>query len=349
MMLISQIDKQILRARAATLLGPRLARWRGGPKEAGPRIAVIGNCQSFGVAYAMKLLDPTARVDHYSAVAKALADIDLLAGTLADYDYVFTQDFPSHIVRGGDSQELLRRISNATLFPTVSFAAFQPDLVYLLDAENGGKALSGPLRPYHSALAVFAYRVGLSTKQANALFNRNVFEAVGYFDVWNSAAQEFLDNAKRYGLDLSEELMSWARRGVFMYSIVHPKPYVLADIARQLFARNGLAVRNQNLDDYAIDDLARAEIFPVYPEIAENFGVRGNYLFKQGNFHISNGVGNFLTLPEYIDACYAVYKRARPAQIAHPRIDGWLSDEALTRRLVVLAQENLSQGAAPVL
>ncbi|QGM47025.1 WcbI family polysaccharide biosynthesis putative acetyltransferase [Methylocystis heyeri] len=349
MILISQIDKQILRARTAALLGPRLAKWRGVAEEAGPRIAVVGNCQSFGVAYAMKLLDPTARVDHYSAVAKALADIDLLAGTLAGYDYVFTQDFPAHIVKGGDSQELLRRLSNATLFPTVSFAAFQPDLVYLLDADNGGKALSGPLRPYHSALAVFAYRVGLSAKQANALFNRNVFEAVGYFDVWNSAAQEFLDNARRYGLDLSQELMSWARRGVFMYSIVHPKPYVLADIARQLFAKKGLAVRNENFDDYAIDDLARAEIFPVYPEIAENFGVRGGYLFKQGNFHISNGVGNFLTLPEYIDACYAVYKRARPAQIAHPRIDGWLSDESLTRRLVALAQENLSQAATPTL
>ena len=31
------------------------------------------------------------------------------------------------------------------LFPTVSFAAFQPDLVYLLDAENGNNALIGPL------------------------------------------------------------------------------------------------------------------------------------------------------------------------------------------------------------
>jgi hypothetical protein len=349
MILISQIDKQILRSWAASVVAPRIAKFRGGERKAGPRIAVVGNCQSFGVAYAMKLLDPTARVDHYSAVAKALADIDLLARTLATYDYVFTQDFPSHIVKGGDSQELLRRIDNATLFPTVSFAAFQPDLVYLLDAQNGNKALSGPLRPYHSALAVFAYRIGLSAKQANALFNANAFEAVGYFDIWNSAAREFLDNARRYDLDLSQELMNWSRRGVFMYSIVHPKPFVLADIARRLFAKRGLSVRNENFDDYAIDDLARAEIFPVYPEIAARFGLRGGYLFKQGNFHISNGVGNFLTLPEYIEACYAVYKRARPSQLAHPRIDGWLSDEALTRKLVALAHENLAQGATPVL
>ena len=34
-------------------------------RNTGPRIAVVGNCQSFGVAYAMKVLDPSATVDHY--------------------------------------------------------------------------------------------------------------------------------------------------------------------------------------------------------------------------------------------------------------------------------------------
>jgi hypothetical protein len=344
--MISQIDKQIIRTWGAALLAPRLA---GRRTANGPRIAVIGNCQSYGVAYAMKLLDPTARVDHYSAVAKSHANIGLLARTLATYDCVFSQDFPDHIVRGGDSRELFQRLNNVTPFPTISFAAFQPDLVYLLDAAQGNKALAGPLRPYHSALAAFSFRVGLSLEEANALFNRDVFEAVGYFDVWNAAAREFLDNAKRYDLDLSSDLMNWSRRGVFMYSIVHPKSYVLADIARRLFVKTGLAIRNENFDDYAIDDLSRAEIFPVYPEIAELFGVRGGYLFKRGNFHISDGVGEFLTLPQYLSGCYEVYKRARPSQISHPRVDGWLRDEAFSRQLVALARENLAAGATPML
>jgi len=347
--MISQIDKQIIRSWSATSLAPRVARLTGRKAPSGPRIAVIGNCQSYGVAYAMKLLDPTARVDHYSAVAKSHASIGLLAKTLATYDCVFSQDFPPNIVKGGDSQELLRRLNNVTLFPTISFAAFQPDLIYLLDAAQGNKALVGPLRPYHSALAVFAFRIGLSLDQANALFNRNVFETVGYFDVWNAAAQEFLLNAKRYELDLSSDLMNWSRRGVFMYSIVHPKPYVLADIARRLFVKTGLFVRNDNFDDYAIDDLSRAEIFPVYPEIAEVFGVRGGYLFKRGNFHISDGVGEFLTLPEYLSGCYDVYGRAGSTQIAHPRVDGWLADAAFAHQLVALAQENLAAGATPEL
>jgi hypothetical protein len=343
--MLSQIDKQLIRA----FVSPRLERLRGTQPATGPRIAVIGNCQSYGVAYAMKLLDPTARIDHYSAVSRTFADIDWLARALSTYDRVFSQDFPAGIVKGGDSQELMRRLGNADLFPTLNFAAFQPDLVYLLDASRGHRVLDGPLRPYHSALAVFAFRIGLPLEAAQALFNRNVFEAVGYFDVWGPAAAEFLKNASNYDLDLSAELMNWSRRGVFMYSIVHPKPFVLADIARKLFAKGGLAIRNPNLDDYAIDDLARAEIFPVYPEIAEIYGVRGGYLFKRGNFHISAGVGEFLTLPQFLSACYKVYKRARPEQIAHPRIDGWLGDARVAKRLVALARENLARGLTPVL
>jgi len=107
--MISQIDKQIIRTWSAALLAGL-----GGRRTAnGPRIAVIGNCQSYGVAYAMKLLDPTARVDHYSAVAKSHANIGLLARTLATYAYVFSQDFPANIVRGGDSGELFGRLNSA--------------------------------------------------------------------------------------------------------------------------------------------------------------------------------------------------------------------------------------------
>jgi len=257
--MLSQIDKQIVRAWHHHLIAPRLAKLVGGRQDqSGPRIAVVGNCQSYGVAYAMKLLDPTARVDHFSAIGKSFTTVELFAKTMETYDHVFSHEFPPGHLRKGGVEDLRRRFSRLTIFPAVTFAAFQPDLVYLLDATRGQNPLNGPLRPYHSALAVFAYRIGLSLEQANALFNRNVYETVGYFDVWNSAAQEFLTYANNFGLDLSTEFTNWSRRGVFMYSIVHPKPYVLADLARRLFVKAGLAIRNQNLDDYAIDDLARS-------------------------------------------------------------------------------------------
>lgn len=349
-MLLSQIDKQIIRSWYRHLVEPRLAKLTGRVlRNTGPRIAVVGNCQSFGIAYAMKLLDPSASVDHYSAIRKSRADIKLFVKTLATYDYVFSHEFPQGHIRGGDSEELRNRLDRTTLFPAVTFAAFHPDLVYLLDVTRGHASTFGPVGPYHSALAVFAFRRGLSLEEANALFNRNVYEALGYFDVWNAAAEEFIETSKRkFGMDLSTELTNWARRGVFMYSIVHPKPFVLFDIAKRLFVQAGLAVPDINIDYYTIDDLARAEVFPIYPPIGELFGVPGGYTFKLENYHLSDTIGDFLTLPQYLAACYKVYRRSESVQIAHPRIDAWLSDAATTDMIVTLARQNLKAGLLPV-
>ncbi len=345
--MLSQIDKQILRAHLLPALNKALRR----PPGSGPRLAVIGNCQSYGIAYAMKVLAPSAQVDHYSVVHKTLANMEQLVRTLQGYDRVFMQNFPAGIVRGGgDYEDLLARLTTVTRMPSLAFAAFQPDMVYLLDATRGNKPLNGPLRAYHSALATFAFRVGLSLREANALFNDNVFATVGYYDIWDGSARELIQEARSYfGFDFSSDLMSWSRRGVFMYSIVHPKPFVLATVARRLLETTHIPIENENFDDYAIDDLARSEIFPVYPEIAARLGVHGGYLFKRGNFHISHGVGEFLTLPQFLAASYAVYKHARPEQIAHQRIDAWLSDQSLCGRLVELAKENLAKGATPAL
>ena len=80
---------------------------------------------------------------------------------------------------------------------------------------------------------------------ANALFNENVFDALGYFDMWNDASRELLDATRdRYGIDLSAELMNWSRRGVFMYSTVHPMSFVLFDLSKKLFEKVGLKPRD---------------------------------------------------------------------------------------------------------
>jgi hypothetical protein len=349
--MFSQIDKRIAKSWREYAVEPRLAKLTGRVlRRTGPRIAVVGNCQAFGIAYAMKLLDPSATVDHFSAIGRSRASFDLFIRTLDTYDHIFLHEFPHGHIPGGDSDELLRRLpQKSVVFPAVVFAAFHPDLVYLVDHAHGDAQLFGPLGPYHSALAVFAFRKGLSLEEANALYDDSVFQALGYYDVWNDCAQEFLSYSNRFGFDLSTELMNWSRRGVFMYSIVHPRPFVMADIAKRLFAHVGLKVREMNMDHYAIDDLARAEIFPIYPEIADRFGTRGGYLFKMGNFHVSHGVGDFLNLPQYLASCYKIYAGATNEQMWHPRIVQWLDDAAVSDTLIRLVKENLKAGRTPVL
>ena len=349
--MLTQVDRQILKSWRQYAIEPRIAKFTGRVmRNTGPRIAIIGNCQSFGVAYAMKVLDPSATVDHFSMIARARSTMGLFVKTLETYDYVLSHDFLDGHVRGGGSEELCKRLPKTMIFPAITFAAFHPDLVYIHDLSRMHGFVCGPIGPYHSAIALFAYRKGLSVEMANALFNENVFDALGYFDMWNDASRELLDATRdRYGLDLSAELMNWSRRGVFMYSTVHPMSFVLFDLSKKLFEKVGLKPRTVNFNYYAIHDLARSEIFPIYPSIAKRYGAQGGYMFKLQNHHISTTVGDFLTLPQYIASCYKIYSGHDPSQLSNPRVDAWLADEATSGLLMRLARENFVAGLTPTL
>jgi hypothetical protein len=65
-----------------------------------PRIAVVGNCQSRGIAYGMKLLLPNGAVDCYPLVQRSLTTVERLASILKNYDFTFCIDFPVGFVRG---------------------------------------------------------------------------------------------------------------------------------------------------------------------------------------------------------------------------------------------------------
>jgi hypothetical protein len=323
-MLLSLLDQQILSTWHDRVLKRR---------DSGPRIAVVGACQSFGVAYAMKLLDLEAEIHRFSIVSKSWTDIKILARTLETYDYVFCQEFASAFIRGGASDVLRRRLRNGVWFPTVVFSAYHPDLILINDPSKCNQLVKGPTGSYHSALAFFAYRAGLPAEAALRLFRREVFEALGYFKMWQDAGEALLDQGRQFGLDLRAELLRWASRGCFMYSVNHPKPYVLYDFARLLLRGVGRTSGPIDFDTYAVDDIVRSHVFPVYPEIAEFYGIEGSYIFKASHYRLSRSVGKFWDLRRYVQACYLVYARRRPEQLANHRVGGWLEDGATAKFL----------------
>jgi hypothetical protein len=324
-MLLSSLDRQVL------------ASWRGKVlkrRASGPRIALVGACQSFGVAYAMKLLDLEAEVDRFSILSKSWTDIKTLARTLESYDYVFCQEFAGAFIRGGGASDVLRNeLRKGIWFPLVVFNAYHPDLILISDRSKGNRLVNCPTGPYHSALALFAYRAGLPVEAALRLFRREVFAALGYFELWQGAAEALLEGGRQFGLDLSAELLRWARRGCFMYSINHPKPYVLYDVARQLLQGVGRPSGPIDFDTYAVDDIVRGYVFPVYPEIAELYGISGSYIFKTSHFRLSRSVGRFWDLRGYVEDCYRIYAQHRPDQLVNERVQGWLADDATSMAL----------------
>ncbi len=333
--MLSEIDRQLAHVWRRRLL----------KKDKGaPRIAVVGNCQSFGIAYGMKLLLPAAQVDRFTIVRKGVADLKFLAKTLSAYDHVFSLEFQPGFLRGGGWQEFIALMPSVAPIPSVVFSGFHPDTLYILDPARGGRPIEGPTGPYHSAIALFAYLRGKSVEETEALFTADLFEALGYFDVWEESARQFLDLAAAAKLDLSAELVRWSRKGTFMYSMNHPKAFVLFDVARALLKRAGLPHGAQvEFDDFAVDDVVRGAVYPVYPEIAERYGHRGAYLFKRANYDLSRSVGEFLGLRAYIEACFAIYARTPRASLeggAH-RVGAWLADAEAARLIDWHAGEGL--------
>ena len=133
----------------------------------GPRVAVVANCQNFSIAYAMKLLNVEATVHPFPVMFKPWLSVKTLTRALKLYDYVFLQPFGPRYVRGGTSDTIVAELKNLVLFPTIVFTGFHPDQIYVEDRTLDDNArIGGPLGPYHSALAFFAYRAGLPVDAA---------------------------------------------------------------------------------------------------------------------------------------------------------------------------------------
>jgi hypothetical protein len=208
--------------------------------------------------------------------------------------------------------------------------------------------IEGPIGPYHSALAFFAYRAGLAADAALKLFNRDVFDTVGYFDVWNGATEALLKDGQRFGLDFREDVLRWTRRGCFMYSSIHPKPFVFFDFARQLMDKAGVPMKPVNFDDYAVDDLVRGAVYPVYPDIAEFYGIRGSYVFK-GPEHAPGGldIGDFWDLPGFVRESYRFYVRHDAKELTNERVQGWLDNPEISGFLKDVAASGSNHAPAP--
>ncbi len=76
--MFSLLDRQIARHWRDRKLG----RNKADGAKTGRRVAVVGNCQSFGYAFALKLFDPALTVDRYPLVAPSLTDLKTLRAPL---------------------------------------------------------------------------------------------------------------------------------------------------------------------------------------------------------------------------------------------------------------------------
>ena len=183
--------------------------------------------------------------------------------------------------------------------PCVLFHAYHPDLCYA-NAEQGQELVKTPLDAYNSIIAIAAYNNGLDAKQALKFYNRHIYQKAGYLDMWGPSVQALSNEFRNFGLNIDQHIINWSRTSSFMHSVNHPRINCLFDIARAFLHKHGI----RSYADSSFlphDNLTTGASFPVYTEVAENYGIRGDYRFK------IFGEYKLLNLEDYVLSSYQYY------------------------------------------
>jgi hypothetical protein len=281
-------------------------------------VAILGNCQSEGLAQAVEALLPDATVIamQISVLGSRHArqeTVDRLRGA----DVIFAMNLNSAWERF-TSDQIGAAFSNVVNLPVFLFTGFQPDTTYL---EQPYRHIATPTGGYHSRIVLSGYLSGRSAQETIRLFNPLVYARLGYFGAYQrdiAAVTRMFDAA---GLDLGEAVERWCRSGCFMHAINHPQQSVLFDIMRAALNKAGFVAQCDADPAEQADTLEHHAQLPIYPEIAERIGLTGSLRFKIG------GVGDaarYIDLPEFVERSYDVY-----ATLPHNALHGIGVDRAI--------------------
>jgi hypothetical protein len=259
----------------------------------GRRIVVTGMCQTFGLVAALRAMLPDDTV-----VASTWQGVDWQGDVPTDetpllrvelegtHTWVTVAPKASRAVLGERSRTELVTI------PLVHFGAFHPDLVW-------------------------GWKHGLDCDQILVRFNRQTMIALGYTRQWAAAVDALRVDVNRTDIDFASLFLPLRRGDPFMLASNHPRIEVLIGIARQIASRLGSSDErlsfpwSQVLPDWL---LANAQVWPIYPAVAEALGVRGGFVWRHSN-------GRLLSLAEFVSESLDAYRSVDPADVKVPVLD----------------------------
>jgi hypothetical protein len=277
------------------------------------RIIVTGNCAMPGLVAALRLIFPRDSIQHHRIWEEDNASI---AASLTDADIWIAH--PVH-----DNKELLERSgtrAKQVVCPPLLFGGFHPDMVYAW--RNDGSFFQG-LSPYHSAIALWAWRRGLDVPDAVGLFKPEIFRRLGYYEAYRGEVDALRAGFMTSSLDFSWFWLRVKRMGVFMHTLNHPRVEPIVLVAKLIAVELGMSseVLQQPLERYVQDELLPIAVWPVYPDLAAHLGIPGSYLFSFGPLTFS--------LEEFLETQWAAYGDADPDGVRCPRITEGLFDSVL--------------------
>lgn len=274
------------------------------------RGVIIANCQGEGIARCLAAMG-------LGLDLKIVRPGDIKTAEIGkDVELVLLQDeiepMAQRLVTEGHGARL-----RIVRFPTIYFTAFHPDFVYVRQGKNW---LNNPIANANSAIIVRSWQKGFSVDETVSLFNSDVFHELGYFDHWQSSEEALLQSADKLGMDLHGELEEWRRGGCFVHCPNHPKLPPLAGIARAIVDQLGVRPSVRYPENLLGDQLATNLVWPVYPEIAEAFGFRGEYIFRGKDRGGNAGEGCF-DLNAFVQSCFAQWDALPKSDLVSERLN----------------------------
>lgn len=265
------------------------------------QILVASNCQTAGLTIGLRMLFPDTSVlpIPYPEFPLDSKKFEELASSLSNSDTVVSTA-PTQWNEALTSNTKKAQIRLVTA-PEIYFDAFHPDLVYAFDSDT--QTLMSPAGPYNSAIVLWAWINKLSTAHTESLFNDDVMKKLGYLDRWHSAYSRLNEIFTDHEMETSSFIMPIQRIPVFMHTVNHPRKEALAQLARLIAKKidptNSFV--EEPIEDFMADGLLSAStVWPVYPAIAAELGVRGSYLWKTPE-------GKYLRLSEFIEQSFQMY------------------------------------------
>lgn len=308
------------------------------------KYVVIGNCQIWGIAKSIEFIDEGAEVTIVNTTdLSQYPDHESIVRAAKDGDIVFCQhqQYPIHGTLS--AEKLKKNIENTIILPHIFFGGYHPDQAYVHAVTKAGSHqnhISGPTLQYHSAIALFAFINDLTVKEALSLYNEEVYRFLGYYDMWGQSQDFLLSSFKQIGFDGADLFFEWVAGGPFMYVNNHPTIAALFDVTARGLKMAGATKSppSRRPRDYIAEYLNHV-VWPIYPEIAIDLGVDGEYVFKTlGN---TAGSSRYLGLEDFIASSYGVYQQYDKSRFECEHLAEWSRKPGVNEHLMQVARKTV--------
>jgi hypothetical protein len=245
------------------------------PPETPHEIIVSSNCQIGGLAAALRCMFPNRAIgvqpfpksDDMDAAERFRRTLQGAHIWITSARLELRGELPVKVIK----------------IPDLNFNAFHPDSRHVVKVSTNSLTL-----PHNnSQIAVWAYNNQISKPEAAKLFNPEVFRSLGYFDCWRHSVAAL--RARFADADIGPEeferfFLRVKRMGQFMYTLNHPRIGALAELARIVARRLGADAELVEGEIVVPDALTHA-LWPLYPEVGNELGLRGDYHWRISNAH----------------------------------------------------------------